>query len=149
MATRKETADLLKKMVYMHWVKRGFSCFLELGVNKRGHLRGDVVCLNLGGKIIITEVKSCRADFTSDKKWEQYLPFCDQFYFCWPHDLGVELPPGVGVLVPDGRGWLKALKPAANQKVEGATRRMLITRMAWRAGTYSKRNTRRTRVYLG
>jgi hypothetical protein len=148
MATRKETADALKQMVVMHWVKRGFACFVEQGVNRRGVLRADVVAMSLSGHVIITEVKSCRADFVNDKKWPQYRPYCDQFYMAWPKDFGVDLPTGTGLLLPNSKGWLTAKRPAANVRMEGAIRRMLITRLAWRAGTFSKRNTRRTRVFL-
>ena len=146
--TRKETADLLKRMVVMHWVKRGFSCFVEQGVNRRGVLRADVIAVSLSGHVIITEVKSCKADFTSDKKWDQYRPYCDQFYMAWPKDFGVDLPAGTGLLLPTARGHLRAAHPASNIKMDGPTRKMLILRLAWRAGTYSKRNTRRTRIYL-
>lgn len=148
MATRLETSNLLKKMVVMHWVKRGFACFVEQGVNRRGVLRADVVAMSLSGHVIITEVKSCRADFVSDKKWAQYRPYCDQFYMAWPTDFGIELPTGTGLLLPNSKGWLTAKRPAANVRMEGSIRRMLITRLAWRAGTFSKRNTRRTRVFL-
>ncbi len=73
------------------------------------------------------EVKASRADFTSDKKWKDYLPFVNEFWFCAPP--GVidkdELPEDVGLLEPDQLGgWdgkhtrlvarrrAKALQPA-------------------------------------
>ena len=48
----------------------------------------------------IVEVKSCRADFLADSKWEKYLPFATHFYFAAP--AGVikpeELPATVGLV---------------------------------------------------
>lgn len=145
---RKTTADTLKQMSVMHWVKRGFSCSVEQGVNRGGRLRADVIAMNLRGELIITEVKSCRADFVSDLKWEQYTPFCDKLYMCWPKDFGIELPPGVGLMLPNRRGHLSVVKNAAVNKVVGPVRKELIIRMAWRAGQFNKSNLRRTRMYL-
>ena len=33
------------------------------------------------GAITLVEVKSCRADFVADRKWQEYLAYCDRFYF--------------------------------------------------------------------
>lgn len=66
-----------------------------------GNLRFDVLGIKrYNREIRIFEVKSCRQDFTSDKKWQNYLPFCTHFAFVAPK--GVirpdELPKGVGLL---------------------------------------------------
>jgi hypothetical protein len=90
----------------------------------------------------------CQTHKISTIKFEQYRPYCDQFYMAWPKDFGVDLPAGTGLLLPTARGHLRAARPASNIKMDGPTRKMLILRLAWRAGTYSKRNTRRTRIYL-
>lgn len=149
MATRKETAEALKQMVVMHFCKRNYACFVEQGVNRRGRLRADVIAMALTGHIVIVEVKSCKADYTTDKKHQDYLPYCDQFYHCWPSDFGVELPAGTGLLLPNTVGHLKVAKRAAINKMEGAVRRMLITRLAWRAGTFSKRTgVVRRRIFI-
>lgn len=135
-------------MAVQHWVKRGYSCSVQQGVNRRGRLRADVVAMNLRGEIVIVEVKSCRADHINDHKWEQYRPYCDQFFFAWPSDLSIPLDKGIGLLLPDGRGHLCHARSASVNKMDGATRRTLIIRLAWRAGQFNKSNTRRTRVYL-
>lgn len=48
----------------------------------------------------VLEIKSCRNDFTSDKKWQEYLPYCTYFAFVAPK--GVispdELPPKIGLI---------------------------------------------------
>ncbi len=148
MATRKEIADALTRMVVMHWSKRGYSSFVQQGVNRRGRLRADVVSLHLRGHIIITEVKSCKADFTTDKKYGQYSEYCDQMYMAWPTDFGVELDANIGLLLPNTVGHLRVARRASVVKMTGALRRMLITRLAWKAGPFSKRTTVRTRIHL-
>lgn len=148
MATRKETADLLKKMVVMHWVKKGYSCFVEQGLNRNGRLRGDVVAMNLYGRVIITEIKSCKADLSTDTKWYGYREFADQLYMAWPNDFGVELPPDVGLILPNSRGHMTVKRRAKIVPMKGTVRKSLIIRLAWRAGTFSKRNTIRTKVFI-
>lgn len=52
------------------------------------------------------EIKSCRADFTADKKWQSYVDRVDSFSFVAPP--GVisvdELPLGIGLLEPYSTG---------------------------------------------
>ena len=43
--------------------------------------RVDLIALGRSQHITITEVKSSLADFSSDKKWPDYLDWADQFYF--------------------------------------------------------------------
>ncbi len=46
------------------------------------------------------EIKVSRSDFLKDNKWQNYLPFCTEFYFVCPSGLILpeELPEGVGLL---------------------------------------------------
>lgn len=148
---RSEIASRLTRMVVMHWVKQGYSCFVQQGLNRRGKLRADVVAMNLHGRVIVTEVKSCKQDFVTDKKWSKYLEYCNAFYFACPQDYTSdcrELYTGVGVLVPTSNGHLRAVRGAKDRVMDGLVKRSLVIRLAWRAGTFSKRNTRRTRIYL-
>lgn len=54
------------------------------------------------GPIKVLEFKSCRRDFTADRKWERYLPYCTQFAFLAPEGAikPEELPHDVGLFVP-------------------------------------------------
>ncbi|MEL6370562.1 MAG: DNA repair putative endonuclease MmcB [Pseudomonadota bacterium] len=79
----------------------GCSCLTEFRLpNGR---RADVAALTPKGQLIISEVKSCQADFTGDQKWNEYIPFCDAFYFAvdeaFPKSL---LPDEPGLIVADG-----------------------------------------------
>lgn len=112
-----------------------FSCYKEVGLVRRGRRRADIVALNMKRLIVIVEVKSCWQDFSSDKKWVEYLPFCDKFYFAVPEGFPVEkmnLPKEVGLL-QDG----KCVKKASIVKAVHS-KRDLITRLAWHGGVSRK-----------
>jgi len=67
--------------------------------------RADVLALGKKGDIIIVEVKSGLDDYRVDRKWQEYTPFCDAFYFAvapeFPTDI---LPDDVGLIVADAFG---------------------------------------------
>ena len=88
-------------------------------------LRVDVMALTAKGEIWIIECKSCRADFTSDRKWQGYLEWCDRFFWAtdcdFPHDL---LPLESGLIVGDAyaaevqrTGPLTRLAPARRARL--------------------------------
>jgi hypothetical protein len=60
----------------------GYGALLEfpLGIGRRV----DVAGIRRDGTVAIAEVKSSLADFRADKKWTDYLGFCDVFYFAVP-----------------------------------------------------------------
>lgn len=68
-------------------------------------LRVDVVSVAPGGEIWIVECKSCRADFTGDRKWQGYLEWCDRFFWATDCDFPVELlPEDSGLMIADPYG---------------------------------------------
>ena len=67
--------------------------------------RADVMALGRKGDIVIVEVKSGVEDYRVDRKWPQYAPFCDAFFFA----VAPEFPEGVlpeepGLIVADQFG---------------------------------------------
>ena len=67
--------------------------------------RADVMALGPRGEIAICEVKSGVEDYRVDRKWHEYAPFCDVFYFA----VTPEFPEGIlpdepGLIVADGFG---------------------------------------------
>ncbi len=67
----------------------------------RTGLRFDVYGLKRPTKEMrVLEIKSCRSDFSSDKKWQKYLPYCTHFAFVAPR--GViktdEIPSKIGLI---------------------------------------------------
>lgn len=81
----------------------GYAPLLEVGLpNGR---RADVMALGRKGDIVICEVKSGVEDYRVDRKWPEYAPFCDAFFFAvapeFPQGL---LPEHPGLIVADGFG---------------------------------------------
>ena len=81
----------------------GYAPLMEVGLpNGR---RADVMALGPKGEVVICEVKSGIDDYRVDRKWQEYGPFCDAFYFA----VAPEFPQGVlpdepGLIVADGFG---------------------------------------------
>ena len=105
--------------------------------------RADLMALGPRGDILIVEVKSGRDDFLTDRKWGEYRPYCDSFYFAvspdFPQDL---LPEEPGLVVADGFGGavlreppLVALAPARRKALIVAFGRMAAMRAAGVAAT--------------
>jgi len=88
--------------------------------------RADVMALGPKGDILIVEVKSTLEDFRADRKWADYAPFCDAFYFAVaPEFPRNSLPEGPGLIVADGFGG--AILKDAPLAVLAAARRKALT----------------------
>jgi hypothetical protein len=87
--------------------------------------RADVLALSSRGEFALVEVKSCLQDFTSDRKWPDYAPYCDAFYFAVDCDFPRErLPETAGLIVADGFGGA-ILREAATQMLAPARRKAM------------------------
>ena len=88
--------------------------------------RADILAIDGSGQVTIVEIKSSRADFAADRKWHEYLEYCDRFYFAvepeFPRDL---LPGDVGLIIADGHGG-SVLRESAATPLNGNRRRTLI-----------------------
>lgn len=120
--------QLLARGVCRHLRSHDFVGMTEF-VPNRG-LRVDVMAIGPKGQIWIIECKSSRADFTSDNKWHNYLPFCDQFFWAVAQDFPAELlPPDTGLIIADA--WDAALlRHGPVQALPGARRKMLTQKFA-------------------
>ena len=68
-------------------------------------LRVDVVSVTPKGEIWVVECKSCRADFSADRKWQGYLDYCDRFFWATNCDFPTELlPDDSGLMIADPYG---------------------------------------------
>ena len=78
----------------------GFTAVAELPLTSGR--RADLVALGSGGEVWIVEIKSCLADFRSDKKWHEYRLHCDRLLFAVsPEFPATALPEDVGLLIAD------------------------------------------------
>ncbi|CAN7577421.1 DNA repair putative endonuclease MmcB [Phenylobacterium sp. LjRoot164] len=67
--------------------------------------RADLMAVSRKGELAIVEVKSGLEDYRVDRKWHEYLPYCDRFAFAvapeFPQHI---LPEEPGLIVCDGFG---------------------------------------------
>lgn len=95
--------------------------------------RADIAGLDAGGRLIIAEVKSCRADFDSDGKWSDYIPFCDCFYFAVASAFPREaLPAAEGLILADAFG-ASVVREAVERPLAAARRKAVTLRFARQA----------------
>ena len=90
-------------------------------------LRVDVMALGPKGEIWVVECKSSRADFTSDRKWQGYLEWCDRYFWAVDQAFPVDLlPEGTGLIMADAWGG-EVVRIPAEHRLAGA-RRSAVTR---------------------
>lgn len=94
----------------------------------RNGRRADMAALDRAGAITVVEVKSCRADFRSDRKWYEYLPYCDRFYFAVGRDFPLDLlPPEEGLILADRFG-AEIVREARPRALSPARRKAMLIR---------------------
>lgn len=95
-----ETTALLTRGVCRLFHGLGFGTLTEFKLaNGR---RVDVMAIDRNGEFVIVEVKSTVADYRGDRKWHEYLAFCERFYFAVPTGFPLQLLPGdCGLIVAD------------------------------------------------
>ena len=107
---------------------RGFACLTEFTTRER--LRMDVVGLGPKGEIWCVEVKSSRADFRTDRKWQGYLGWCDALFFAVPESFPSEiLPLEHGLILADGYDG-EILRHGAGAPLAPARRRAMTLQIA-------------------
>ncbi|MFC5372119.1 DNA repair putative endonuclease MmcB [Brevundimonas faecalis] len=111
----------------------GYAPLLEVGLpNGR---RADVMALGAKGDVIICEVKSGIDDYRVDRKWHEYGPFCDAFYFAVaPEFPQAVLPDEPGLIVADGFGG--AVVRDASVALLAPARRKALTLAFARLGAF-------------
>lgn len=106
----------------------GFASLTEF--TTRDALRMDVCALGPRGEVWCIEVKSSRADFLSDRKWEGYLGWCDRFFFAVPEAFPDELLPlDHGLIRADAYG-AEVLRWGAEAKLAAARRKAMTLQFA-------------------
>tara|TARA_R110002072_G_scaffold10523_25_gene48942 strand:- start:2834 stop:3331 length:498 start_codon:yes stop_codon:yes gene_type:complete len=95
-----ETTRLLTRGVCKLFQDLGFGTLTEFKLaNGR---RVDVMAIDRNGEFVIVEVKSTVADFRGDRKWHEYLAFCERFYFAVPAGFPMDMmPDDCGLIVAD------------------------------------------------
>ena len=101
--TRPQTTDSVTRGAARLFLDLGYAPLFEV-VLPNGR-RADVMALGPRGEVAIAEIKSSLEDYRADRKWTEYQPFCDAFFFAVPPHFPREiLPQGPGLIVADGFG---------------------------------------------
>ena len=96
--------------------------------------RADLMAISPRGELFIAEVKSSLEDFRVDRKWRDYLDFCDRFAFAVAPEFPQHvLPEEPGLLVCDGFGGALVREPPLSP-LTGARRKALTIAFARLAG---------------
>ncbi len=123
-----QPGQLLARGVSRHLASLGFATVEEFTVT-RG-LRVDVMALGPKGELWVVECKSSRVDFTSDRKWQGYLDWCDRYFWAvdevFPTDL---LPEGSGLMIADAYD-AEILRMGEESKLAPARRKKLVHQFA-------------------
>lgn len=105
-------------------------------VSLRNHRRADLMGINDKGEIVIVEIKCARADLLGDRKWPEYLDFCDRFFWAVPAgfdhspiDGEFFLPERSGLIVADAYD-AEIIRPAALVPLAAARRKVEVQRLA-------------------
>jgi len=134
--SRPETTDAVTRGAARLLVGLGYAPLAEVTLpNGR---RADLMALGPKGDILIVEVKSGVEDFRIDRKWPDFAPYCDAFYFAVaPQFPDGVLPEDPGLLVADGFGGavvreapVTPLAPARRKALTLAFARLAAMRQA-------------------
>jgi hypothetical protein len=126
--SRPETTDAVTRGAARLMAALGYAPLLEVTLpNGR---RADIMALGPRGEIAIAEVKSGLEDFRTDRKWAEYAPYCDAFYFAVAPEFPREiLPEAPGLIVADGFGGA-ILRESPLTPLAGARRKALTIAFA-------------------
>lgn len=101
--------------------------------------RADMIALSAKGELTIVEIKVSRADLLSDRKWIDYLDYCDRFFWAVPSgfdlspfDGGCRSDECAGLIIAD-RYDAEVIREAPCRPLAAARRKAEVLRFARRA----------------
>lgn len=101
--------------------------------------RADMVAIDGSGLMTIVEIKVSRADLLGDRKWPDYLDYCDRFYWAVPSGFDLtpfeteDFAPGTCGLIVADRYDAAVVRDAPLRKLAPARRKAETLRFARRA----------------
>ena len=120
--------SIIARGVMRHFAQIGMYSLSEFSP-ARG-LRVDIITLGMSDEIWIVECKSGQSDFNSDKKWQNYLDWCDRYFWAvdpkFPIDI---LPSDTGVIIADAYD-ASILRDSPLNKLSAARRKKIMNSVA-------------------
>lgn len=92
--------------------------------------RADVMGISPHGDLWIVEIKSSIADFRSDRKWPDYLDYCDRLFFAVAPDFPVDILPGETGLILADRYDGEIVRQAPDVRLTAARRKAVTLAFA-------------------
>ena len=128
---KSETSKNLSRIargVMRHFAQIGMHSLSEFSP-ARG-LRVDIITLGMSDEIWIVECKSGQSDFKSDKKWQNYLDWCDRYFWAVDRKFPIDiLPSDTGVIIADAYD-ASILREAPLKKLSAARRKKITKSIA-------------------
>jgi hypothetical protein len=114
--------------VMRHFSQIGLSSLSEFSPAKG--LRVDIIALGLLDEIWIIECKSSQSDFKSDKKWQNYLDWCDRYFWAVDGKFPINiLPYDTGLIIADAYD-ASIFREAPLNKLSAARRKKITKSIA-------------------
>ena len=131
---RKETGlkltagQLLARGVCRHLLSYDYVSLLEF-IPKTGR-RVDVIGLGPKGEIWIVECKSSVVDFQSDHKWQDYLEWCDRYFWAVDKNFPIELLPSESGLIIADPYDAEIIHMPQEERLNSSRRKAMILKIA-------------------
>ena len=155
--SRKHVTSVLTDAATHYFVRKLYSVHSEFGVGRRGRRRLDLLCMNTKMEFIGVEVKSCKADYVSDKKWSEYLPYVNKMYLMLPpkvlssnfyQQILKDIQPyGMGIMSLKEDGTVYVVKSARRKEVDSKVAQSSLIKIVWRLGVTCRDVSRRKRKF--
>ena len=95
-----KNVNRIARGVMRHFAQIGLPSLSEFSPAKG--LRVGIITLGMPNEIWIVECKSGQSDFKSDKKWQNYLDWCDRYFWAVDANFPIDiLPPDTGIIIAD------------------------------------------------
>ena len=120
--------SIIARGVMRHFAQIGLSSLSEFSPT-RG-LRVDIITLGMSDEIWIVECKSGQSDFKSDKKWQNYLDWCDRYFWAVDANFPINiLPSDTGIIIADAYD-ASILRDSPLNKLSAARRKKIMNSVA-------------------
>ena len=120
--------QLIARGVCRHLKQYNFSC-LEEFVPIKGS-RVDIIAIGPRGEIWIIECKSSPADYNQDQKWENYLPYCDRYFWAVPQNFPTNILPAKDGLMIADQYDAEIVRYGQECKISPQKRKVITTKIA-------------------
>lgn len=92
--------------------------------------RMDVAAISDSGEIVAVEIKVSVEDFRGDGKWNEYLDYCDKYFFAVPDGFPLEILPAAHGLIVADRFGAAIVREAVFVPMAPARRKAVLIRFA-------------------